>query len=275
MARVDTSVKKLKAGEHYGPVFHTRHTETAVFSETVYQRSISLPEHSHELGFFTLILDGFYSETRGSTSVVYSPRTVLWRQAEQSHKDKIEAASSRFFFVEIGRTFAERLDQCERVPDHLFEKNGPLTWMASRLRSEIIAGDASSPLIVDGITLEMLGLLVRSGYSNERRAPRWLGRVISRLNEEYAQTVSSERLAADAGVHPVHLASVFRKFQNETVGDYLQKRRVERALELLADKNIPLVEIALQCGFADQSHFTRVFRRRVGMTPGTYRTSLL
>ena len=268
-------MKKLGAGEHYGAVFHKRQTETAVFSESVYNRSMVLPEHSHELGFFTLILDGYYSEILGSKTVVYSPQTVLWRAAELTHKDRIEAASSRFFFAEIHASVSDKLRECGRVPDHVAERNGEMTRLSLRLRREIVHSDVSSPLITEGITLELLGNLMRSGTVVDSRPPKWLARVIDRLNAEFAENISSEDLAADAGVHPVHLASVFRKFRNETIGDHVQKKRVERASELLHDTEVPLCEVAYTCGFADQSHFTRVFKRRVGITPGAYRNSLI
>lgn len=274
MAKVETDVQQLKAGEHYGALSHKRHTETAVYSETVYQRSMALPEHSHELGFFTLILDGYYSEILGRRNVVYSPQTVLWRQAELSHKDKIEAASSRFFFVEIERSFADKLRQCQNVPDHHAERNGQLTWLASRLRSEIVAGDASTPLIAEGITLEMLGNLTRGSRAIEKHPPKWLLRVVERLNDDFAGEISSEELGREADVHPVHLAAVFRRFYNETIGDYVQKLRVSHAARLLMDPKIQLSEIAYSCGFADQGHFTRVFKRRVGLTPGAFRDTL-
>ncbi len=274
MSKVGINVRKLGAGEHYGAVFHKRHTETAVFSESVYSRSMALPEHSHELGFFTLIMDGRYSEMLGSKTVVYSPQTILWRAAELTHRDRIETASSRFFFVEVRSTVAEKLRECGSVPQHVTEKNGEMTWLASRLRSEIVNSDRSSPLITEGITLELLGNLIRRRSDVERRTPKWLARVIDRLDSEFSENISSEDLAADVGVHPVHLASVFRKFRHETIGDHVQKKRVERASELLKNFEIPLTEIALSCGFSDQSHFTRVFKRRVGMTPGAYRNSL-
>jgi len=274
VSKVEATIKKLKAGEHYGAVFNERRTEAAVFSESVYKCCMHLPEHAHELGFFTLILDGYYSEVLGRRTVEYGPRTVLWRQAELSHRDKIEAASSRFFFVEIQRDFATRLRECAVVPDHFAETNGSLTWLSQRLRSELIAADVSSPLIIDGITLEMCGMLARQSCKADTTSPKWLHRVIERLNEDFAESLTSESLAGDVGIHPVHLAAVFRRFKGETIGDYVQKRRVERAAEMLRDQDTPLTEIAYACGFADQSHFTRVFKRRTGMAPGAYRSSL-
>lgn len=266
--------ERLKAGEHYGAVFHKHRTTSAVISESVYGCTMCLPEHAHELGFFTLILDGCYSEIINRRNVSYSPQTVLWRQAELSHKDKIEAESSRFFFVEIERDFAARLERCERVPDHLAERSGPLAMLAGRLRSEVIAGDRSSPLIIEGLTLELLGTMVRQGYRSDTRPPKWLDRVIERLNDDLNETVTNEELACEAGVHPVHLAAAFRRHYNSTIGDYVQRLRVERAAALLCDRSRTLTEIALDCGFADQSHFTRVFKRRMGSTPGAYRAHL-
>ncbi len=266
--------QKLKAGEHYGSVFHKYRIPSAFLSESVYHRSICLPEHSHELGFFTLILDGGYSEEIRRRNVVYSPRTVLWRQAETSHKDKIEADSSRFFFVEIESSYSEKLSQYGNIPEHLSERNGSLTWLVSRLRNEILSGPDHSPLIAEGITLEMLGMIVRQGGAADKRPPRWLTRVVERLHEEFAESVTSESLAAEAGVHPVYLASVFRKFHRETIGEYVQRLRITNAAKLLQESETPLTEIAFSCGFADQSHFTRVFKRRMGVTPGAYRDSI-
>ena len=76
---------------------------------------------------------------------------------------------------------------------------------------------------------------------------------------------------AGVGVHPVTLARAFRRTFGCTIGEYLRRLRIERAAEQLATGTQPLAEIALAAGFADQSHFSNVFRRRVGMSPSAYR----
>jgi AraC family transcriptional regulator len=72
-------------------------------------------------------------------------------------------------------------------------------------------------------------------------------------------------------VHPVTLARAFRRSFGCTVGEYLRRLRIERATEQLAGGDTPLAEIALAAGFADQSHFSNVFRRRTGMSPSAFR----
>jgi len=270
-AKPDSQI--LKAGEHYGSVFCKTNIPSAILSESVYQKSVALPEHSHELAFFTLILQGHYSEHYAGKNLVYSPLTVLWRHSNLSHRDKIETNSSRFFFVEIKRAYLNKLAEYEKVPEHLFEQNGALTWLAARLRSEVQDAQNCSPLVAEGITLEMLGNLARKKTSGEKRPPKWLLRVIEKLNEEFAENLSTEELALEASVHPVYLASVFRRFYHETIGEYVQKLRVAHASKLLLDREIPLCEIAYSAGFSDQSHFNRIFKRIVGTTPGAFRNS--
>jgi AraC-like DNA-binding protein len=77
-------------------------------------------------------------------------------------------------------------------------------------------------------------------------------------------------IAAASGVHPSHLATAFRRAFGCTVGEVKRQRRMARAINLLA-RDTPLAEIAAACGFADQSHFTREFRRAVGTTPANFR----
>ena len=78
-------------------------------------------------------------------------------------------------------------------------------------------------------------------------------------------------LAKEAGVHPVHVARVFRRQHGTTVAGYVRKLRVAWAQEELLRPGATTVEVALAAGFADQSHFARVFRRVVGLTPGQWR----
>ncbi|HWM88665.1 MAG TPA: helix-turn-helix transcriptional regulator, partial [Kofleriaceae bacterium] len=78
-------------------------------------------------------------------------------------------------------------------------------------------------------------------------------------------------LAREAGVHPVHLASVFRRFHRQTIGEYLRALRVRQAAELLTRGDTPLAQVAAMLGFADQAHFTRIFGDVVGMTPSAFR----
>jgi AraC family transcriptional regulator len=76
------------------------------------------------------------------------------------------------------------------------------------------------------------------------------------------------------GVHPVTLARGFRRAYGCSVGAYLRRLRVARAAQRLAETDDALAEIALEAGFADQSHFSNLFRRETGVSPSAFRRSV-
>ena len=103
--------------------------------------------------------------------------------------------------------------------------------------------------------------------------PRALRRVREFIEAHLEQTISIQALAAMVGLSMCHFARAFKQSQGMTPHDYLVHCRVRRAQELLADTDLPLSEIAITAGFADQSHCARRFRELVGLTPSRYRWS--
>ncbi len=104
-----------------------------------------------------------------------------------------------------------------------------------------------------------------------RAEPEWLGDAISLIERRYSEPLCLSSIASAVGVRRGALAAGFRRFRSTSVGEAIRAVRVATAKELLAT-NLPLTEIAWRCGFHDQAHFTRVFRRVAGVTPGAYRS---
>ena len=123
------------------------------------------------------------------------------------------------------------------------------------------------------MALEILAHAARGGAPATNlpaRIPRWLDRVRERLHDQGCLRPSLTELAQLAGVHSTHLARTFHRLCHCTIGEYLRRLRLARARELLAAGDRPLAQVARECGFYDQSHFTRVFGRYVGVTPGRF-----
>ncbi len=130
--------------------------------------------------------------------------------------------------------------------------------------------DRVSALALDAISAEITALLFRRAASGEARTG-WLARVRDRLEDEWASPPSLHTLANDAGREATYVATAFKKAYRKSIGEYVRERRLGRARALLANRNIGLAEIAQRCGFVDQSHFTRHFKRRFSLAPGKYR----
>src|ERR1700749_2364510 len=91
------------------------------------------------------------------------------------------------------------------------------------------------------------------------------------LTADLAGETSLAEIAEACGLSVSHLSRAFHKSTGMPPHAWLLQARVERAKTLLRHNNALLSEIALSCGFADHSHFSRVFRSRVGVAPATWR----
>ncbi len=123
--------------------------------------------------------------------------------------------------------------------------------------------------------LEQALLEGSSSTNSTRPFPEWLERVRSIIEQRFAEPYKLSEIAAEAGVHPVHLAREFRKHYGTSVGEYLRRVRIEYACRELMGSNVAVTNIAFAAGFADQSHFSRTFKRLCGTTPGRYRASVV
>lgn len=149
-----------------------------------------------------------------------------------------------------------------------------LIGLADRVYAEM---RTNSPRSVSGLVIESIALevLAQSARWERRRAerhpPPWLALLQDYLAGDLSVVPELTTLALMAGVHRVHVARAFRDHLGCTVGDYVRRLRVRRACELITTTVAPLTEVAIQAGFFDQSHMTRVLKRFLGVTPAALR----
>jgi AraC-like DNA-binding protein len=104
---------------------------------------------------------------------------------------------------------------------------------------------------------------------------RRLSRVMGFIDAHLARSVGVADLAAVACMSTAHFARLFKAATGRSPHEFVNRKRVELACRMLADRHRPIAEIALSTGFSSQSNFARAFRHAMGMTPGAYRASRL
>ena len=144
--------------------------------------------------------------------------------------------------------------------------------------SETPSGRLFTDLLIQTLTLHLLN---NYGTSKPQRQsvtgglPGYkLRRVKEFISEKIEEDLSLAEIAAIAGLSQFHFARAFRKSTGRTPQQFLMERRIERAKELLAKDDLPIVEVSLRTGFKNQSHFTSLFRKFTSFTPKTWRESL-
>jgi len=98
--------------------------------------------------------------------------------------------------------------------------------------------------------------------------------VLDYIDSNLGGNIHLSELAEAAGLSEFHFAKLFKQSMGASPHQYILQRRLERAKELLRNPALSLSDISLEAGFADQSHFTNVFRRFVGATPSKFRSTL-
>lgn len=263
---------KLKAGQFYGTTSQALSANGFRFTEKAYSSRAKLPTHAHELSHFCFVLAGSYQERMAGKSFERRPAALVYYPPDVSHGEE-HFTHGRHFLIEIDLKGLEKVrDYGARLCEPVLVGSDSSLWLAARMYREFSERDGLTALVLESITTELLIAASRQNTRRpERNPPRWLARAKEFLRENFSEPPTLDELARAAGVHPTHLTRVFRQFEQCTVGDYVREARISYARQRMLESRQPLAEIALAAGFADQTHFTRSFKRVTGMTPTEFR----
>jgi AraC family transcriptional regulator len=266
----------LSGGSFYGAIRRRHEQYGAIFTDLQHSSPRRLPAHAHELPFFALLLDGSYGERYGRQNAQYGPLTVMYRPAGIPHQDEIGPRGVKFFEIEIRPSWRERIGDCSGSLDIAHDDcaGGPFLWLALKLYRETRGEQGSYDLCVESLLAELLAQAACLPRERFHDSPPWLARVVERVQIEYSRRLTLDELGNEAGVHPVHLSRVFRKCKGEGIGDFVHRLRVRAACEQMLRRDRTLADIGFSTGFADQSHFTRAFRKVTGMSPAEFRKTV-
>ena len=157
-----------------------------------------------------------------------------------------------------------------------------ISGLGSTILPALSHADQANRLFVDHVVLAA-GIHLASTYGGLRPVVRPVRGGLAPWQERRAKEVLSANLdggvplkdvARECRLSVSHFSRAFRSSMGVAPHSWLLTRRVEVAKQKLRDSRLPLAEVAMACGFADQSHLTRVFTRMVGVSPGAWRRAL-
>jgi AraC family transcriptional regulator len=228
--------------------------------------------HNHSAPHLSVLLSGRYREELDGQRYECGPGSALIKPAMADHANTIHERSVSLI-VEVEPTAGG-----QPAIERLFSRTSrldasPFVGLLSRIRRDLGSPDDCSALIVHGAVLELLGELGRAETGSTRRA--CLRKTIDYVKAHHARPIKLTDAARVAGLSVPRLVREFRTQLGCSVGEYVRRVRIDRALTELQRNDTTVSRVAHDVGFTDQSHFTRVFKQHVGTTPARYRRAQL
>ena len=246
-------------------------------TDAYFPPGLQLPMHTHERATVAIMLEGSFDCAFPGRTLACGPGALHTEPAEERHANRVGQKGAHVLVIQphpqSAKLFGRRLpvlDQINHSPRTLAVGLG---W---RLVRELSASDSAAPLAIEGLALELLAEVTRTITAGplSRRCSPWLLKAQEYLHSNFRKSFTIREVAQEVGVNPVRLARAFRRHFGVALGAYTRELKLDWAGEQLRTSQHPLSLIASHAGFADQSHFTRVFHRHTGTTPQRYREAV-
>lgn len=230
----------------------------AVF-ETSHRADTTMRHHRHGSPFVTIVLSGGYVEVRDAAPAVCGHGALIIHDAGEEHADRF-SADTQCLNVE--------LPELHGLP----YARGSVVADAPSLGAAVEALVASYYGRRDDVaaSVENLQAALRDAFSTPAASrPGWIQHVMDAF--AWAQPVPLREAAAMVGLHETHFSRAFHRHVGMTANEYRARVRLRVASQLLLTTTHSLARVALNAGFSDQSHLTRAFSQKLGLSPAGYR----
>jgi AraC family transcriptional regulator len=265
----------LTTGQFYGQTNKLIQLDGLTLTDTEYTHDW-VDWHVHENAYFTFILEG--SVLEGNKKEIYhcSAGSLLFHNCQEAHYNRKPAGFTRGFHIELESHWLTNLDlDLSRVEGSLKLVDPQLKGLLYKIFKESKAEDAIQPLAIQSLLVNLLSRLIGEEPTSHRTLPVWAIQLRDLLQDTPSENWTLPALAQLVGIHPVHLSRSFPQYFHCSLSHYIRSLRIQQSLTLLPHKDRSLTDIALTCGFADQSHFIRCFKEIYHSKPSAYRALLL
>jgi AraC family transcriptional regulator len=268
-------MERLKKGKFYGNSRKQFNLNGLTIVDSEFTNFESCPWHYHENAHFAFTTNGNLIETHRKEKIQLSKGFLMFNNSQDPHFNSHYSENVSALHIDIDEKWFEK----HLIPRNTFEgvlklHDPSLKYIFLKINREIKNFDHVSALAIEGLVLQAMAEMMRTDQGKKTKNPLWVEQVKEMLQERFAEKLSLAEISAVLGIHPVYLSQQFPVYFNDTFGDYIRKIRIRQALDLINDQSASIVQIANSCGFSDQSHFTRCFKRIVGTTPAAYRELL-
>jgi AraC family transcriptional regulator len=229
------------------------------------------PQHAHVNPHLTLLLQGGTEEKWNNGVFERFAGDIVFYPTAKPHQNLQTRAGSKNLNFEFEPSFFKENEISESAMEMAADKTPATKFLLLKVYKEMMFADPSS---VESSRMLLLSLLEgpdRFYQKGSAAHPAWIIKVREYIHDRWNEPVTLQELSFVAGVHPITISKHFPRYFSCTLGEYHRRLKIEKAFGLIKSSDLSLIEIAFECGFADQSHFIRVFRMMTGFIPNDFR----
>lgn len=261
-------MQALSKGNHISSVLTSLATNELIASTTIlspndYNGTI----HYHDNAHLSFVLRGGCAEKRKS---YYErlPGSLTWYDAGEVHQIiKVKEPSFHVNF-ELPPSFYKTYGINQETIATAISNHPDAKTIMLKVFKELEMPDENT---INSLEIILLNLIQETVKVNRPEVPKWVKILKEVLNDRWNEKVTLNELSIACNVHPVTISKYFPHYFSCTLGEYLRKQKINRAIEMIKQTPTELSSIAFACGFADQSHFIRTFKSATGLLPTTYK----
>ncbi len=259
-------IKELDEGNYTGNLLNKVTTANFIVSTTQYlQSQCETRLHAHKNPHICFLFQGTDIESReNELSYTRKAGEIFFYDADEPHRTITTLKSSKNLNAEIRDVSYLKTELSPSDLRETIETNIHKNFLSLRILEEMYTYDDITPLSLEILCLE---LFHNWGIERSRFVPGWVGLLRNYLNDNWQNKHSLSDLSKIAGIHPVNISKNFKKYFHCSYGQYMRGLRIRESLSLIKNSEMSLTQVAFECGFSDQSHFTRNFKIFTGLLP--------
>lgn len=241
-------------------------TRDVAITEFVMAPNFLVPSHDHEPPHVLVMLSGSLIEKCGAADVHCAPRSIRYSPGGDAHSGIHIGADGAHCLVIEAHAFPEL-----RLINRVYLPEADVRSNIAAIEHCLMHAPSASPSRIEELSLQLFSLVRERARPTHSRHHQWVSRIGPFLDE----LTGSAAPLVDAAAHVARNASIvarlFRASHGVSVQRYVRRRQLDRAWQQLVSTDLPLSEVAAECGFTDQSHMTRAFARDAGVSPAQLR----
>lgn len=259
-------MQKLQKGEFFGNHYQKSDFEDCLITDTEYTHK-KVDWHCHENPYFTYLLQGGLFEANKKESYCLDAGSLVFHNWQDAHYNIKPDEYTRGFHVELNEGWFKRYElNSNRIEGSVQLKNPVIKGVFNKIFLESKISDGFSQTSIDSLLVEVFNTIEKPNTSKSNQKPQWLAKLKEILMEGNVN-LSLTELSLTLNIHPVHLSRTFSEYFGVSLGQYTRQLKLNKAILLISSNQFSMTEICYQCGFYDQSHFTKTFKSFYGYTP--------